>query len=155
MKLKDLKKSTLYQSSDLDDMEVMLCVSRDGKQQYEPLCFMGWVPLEGHEFVVLGGLTEVQRLVETGKMKKPEGFIPSSETKDIIEGNDVESASAHFDRFLTTLDGYLYQQGWYTNGAAIREKCKTFEEVEAYLSDHCYSKSEAKELVAKLRLQSL
>lgn len=91
MKLKDLKKSTLYQSSDLDDMEVMLCVSRDGKQQYEPLCFMGWVPLEGHEFVVLGGLTEIQRLVESGQMEKPAGYIPPSETKHLIEGDGSEN----------------------------------------------------------------
>jgi len=90
MKLKELKKSTLYQSSDLDDMEVMICVSRNGKPQYEPLCFLAWVPEPGLEFIVLGGLTEIQRQVETGKMKAPDGFIPSSQTKDLIEGDDTE-----------------------------------------------------------------
>lgn len=91
MTLKDLKKSTLYQSSDLDDMEVMICISRDGKKQYEPLCFMGWVPLEGHEFVVLGGISEVQRMVESGQIKKPPGYIPPSETKHLIEGDGDET----------------------------------------------------------------
>jgi len=88
MKLKELKKSTLYQSSDLDDMEVMICVSRDGKPQYENLCFLAWVPTPGYECVVLGGLTEVQRQVESGKMKIPEGYIPPSQTNDLIEGNN-------------------------------------------------------------------
>jgi hypothetical protein len=78
MKLKELKKSTLYQSSDLDEMEIMIAVCRNGQTQYEPLCFMGWQPLpENPEggFVVIGGLTEIQRLVESGKIPAPEGYI--------------------------------------------------------------------------------
>lgn len=87
MKLRELKKSTLYQSSDLDDMEVMVCVARNGKRQYEPLCFLGYMPIEGHEFVVVGGLTEIQRMVESGEMDKPEGYIDPSQTNDLIEGD--------------------------------------------------------------------
>jgi hypothetical protein len=90
MKLKELKKSTMYQSSDFDDMEVMVAVCRAGKTQYEPLCFLGWVPANGSEFVVLGGLTEIQRMVESGQMKEPDGYIHPDQTKDLIEGNDEE-----------------------------------------------------------------
>jgi len=88
MKLKDLKKSTLYQSSDLDDMIVMLCVTRNGKQEYEPLCFMGWMPMKEDpekSFVVLGGLTEIQRMVENGEMKKPRGYISPKDASDLFK----------------------------------------------------------------------
>jgi hypothetical protein len=94
MKLKELKKSTLYQSSDLDDMTIMIAVCRNGKTQYEPLCFMGWQPLPDHPeggFVVLGGLTEIQRLVESGKIEAPEGYIPPDQSK---LGYDDEDTSA-------------------------------------------------------------
>ena len=87
MKFKDLKKSTLYQTSDFDDMEVMMLVSRNGKKQYEPLCFLGICPLEGHEFVVLGGYTEVQRMVETGQMKAPDNYKSPSETPELNYDN--------------------------------------------------------------------
>lgn len=85
MKFKDLKKSTLYQTSDFDDMNVMICVSRNGKQQYEPLCFLGICPLEGNEFIVIGGLTEVQRMVETGKMDRPAGYIDPMKTDHLFD----------------------------------------------------------------------
>lgn len=94
MKLKDLKKSTLYQSSDLDDMTIMIAVCRNGVTQYEPLCFMGWHPLPetpAGGFVVIGGLTELQRLVESGKMKAPEGYVSPDESK---LGYDDEDTSA-------------------------------------------------------------
>lgn len=87
MKLKDLKKSTLYQSTDLDDMEVMVAVCRNGKTQYEPLCFMGWSPMESAPaggFIVMGGLTEIQRMVESGQMKKPEGYIDPTQTEGLF-----------------------------------------------------------------------
>lgn len=93
MKLKDLKKSTLYQSSDLDDMEVMIAVCRKGKTQYEPLCFLGIVPMEGNEFVIVGGLTEVQRMVEAGQLKAPPGYISPEQTKDLIDPDDNISGS--------------------------------------------------------------
>jgi hypothetical protein len=58
----------------------------------------------------------------------------------------------YFEKFLDGIDDYLYEQGWYINGRCIREQCKSFEEVEAYLSDHCFSKAESHEVVSKLRL---
>ena len=78
MKFRELKLSTLYQTSDFDDMEVMLCVSRKGEKQLEPLCFLGIIPITGLECVVIGGLTEVQRMVESGEMEAPDGYIPPS-----------------------------------------------------------------------------
>lgn len=88
MTLKELKKSTLYQSSDLDDMDVMICVTRNGKRQYEPLCFLGWMPIEGNEFVVLGGLTEVQRMVEHGEMDAPPGYIRPEQSEPYLGLNE-------------------------------------------------------------------
>lgn len=91
MKLSQLKKSTLYQSSDLDDMEVMVCVARNGKREYEPLTFMGIQPYPHtpeQGFIVLGGLTEIQRMVEGGEMAAPEGYISPSQMKDFLEEGD-------------------------------------------------------------------
>ena len=88
MKLKDLKQSILCQSSDLDDMEVMLCVSRKGERQYEPVAFFGYAPLEDKSFVVFGGLTEIQRMVESGDLPKPDGYIEPSVTDKLITGED-------------------------------------------------------------------
>jgi hypothetical protein len=59
-------------------MQVMIAVCRNGKTQYEPLCFMGLQPhpdITDGGFVVLGGLTEIQNLVESGKISPPEGYI--------------------------------------------------------------------------------
>lgn len=77
MNLKDLKRSTIYQSSDLDDMTVMVAVSRNGKRQLEPLCFLGYSANPG--FIIIGGLTEVQRMVENGEIQEPVDYIPPSE----------------------------------------------------------------------------
>lgn len=77
----------MFQSSDFDDMQVMICITRNGKRQYEPLSFLGWAPLDEHSFMVLGGLTEVQRRVEAGEMPAPVGYLPPSQTHAIIEGD--------------------------------------------------------------------
>lgn len=84
MTFSELKKSSIYQTSDFDDMQVMISVARNGKREYEPLCFLGICPVEGSEFVVIGGLTEVQRMVETGEMEKPTGYITPEQTKGIL-----------------------------------------------------------------------
>lgn len=84
MTLKELKMSTLYQTSDFDDLHVMICISRDGKKQIEPLCFLGLAPAVNPESVILGGLTEIQRMVEQGEMKKPEGYIDPEVSDPII-----------------------------------------------------------------------
>ena len=70
-------------------MEVMISICRDGKRQLEPLCFLGWLPVGENGVVLAGGLTEIQRMVETGVIAPPEGYIkPSKRVTDIIEGND-------------------------------------------------------------------
>ncbi len=71
----ELKRSTLYQTSDFDDLPVMICVSRKGKKQLEPLCFLGLMPGTNPELVVIGGLTEIQRMVEGGEIPKPKDYI--------------------------------------------------------------------------------
>jgi hypothetical protein len=79
MDLRELKKSTIYQSSDLDDMTVMIAVSRNGKRQLEPLCFLGFSISPEPGIVVVGGLTELQRMVENGETSKPDDYIPPEE----------------------------------------------------------------------------
>jgi hypothetical protein len=84
MTLKELKNSTLYQSSDLDDLEVMVCVSRNGKRQLEPLCFLGMAPTVNPTIAIVGGLTEIQRMVENGEMERPEAYIDPAFSNPII-----------------------------------------------------------------------
>jgi len=92
MTLKQLKESTLYQSSDLDDMEVFVSVSRDGKRQLEPLVFLGMLPLGDKGCIIAGGLTEMQRMVEKGELAPPEGYIkPTKQLTDLIEGNEDDA----------------------------------------------------------------
>ena len=93
MTLKELKKSTMYQTSDFDDLHVMVCVSRNGKRQLEPLCFLGLAPVANPEMVVIGGLTEIQRMVEKGEIPKPEGYIDPSVSDPIVLDNEDESES--------------------------------------------------------------
>ncbi len=94
MTLKQLKESTLYQSSDLDDMEVMIVVSRNGNPQLEPLCFLALAIDIGPGAVVVGGLTELQRQVESGMMKKPEGYISPSESNPKLFGDKNENETS-------------------------------------------------------------
>lgn len=61
------------------------------------------------------------------------------------------TANDDFEQFLTLLDEFLYSQGWYTNGWYIREKCHTYEEIENYLEEHCYSRAKSKEVVETIR----
>ena len=57
----------------------------------------------------------------------------------------------HFNRFLDRLDDYLYDQGWYTNGEYIKQKCKDYQEVETYLTEHCYGAFESKRIVEQIK----
>ncbi len=90
MQLGDLKKALAKYPPDMNDIEVMVVVSRKGKRQAEPLCFVGYLPKQGLEHVVLGTLTEVQRMVENGELEKPEGYIGPEETDSRLfdEGED-------------------------------------------------------------------
>jgi hypothetical protein len=97
MKFKELKKSSMFQSSDFDDMEVMICVARNGKRQYEPLSFLGWAPLDEYSFMVLGGLTEVQRKVELGEMPAPQGYLSPSQVNPIVDENSEDPSQKEND----------------------------------------------------------
>lgn len=76
MTLRELKKSTLYQSSDLDDMEVYVTVARNGKRQIEQLSFTGFSTINDIGIILLGGLTETVRMIESDEMATPEGYKP-------------------------------------------------------------------------------
>lgn len=67
-----------------------------------------------------------------------------------------EERKAHFERFMDTLDDYLYSVGWYVQGQRMRARgLSTFQQVEDYLVDHCYGRTEAQEIVARIKLQTL
>lgn len=62
----------------------------------------------------------------------------------------------HFERFMKALGDYLYSNGWYVQEQRMRARgISTFQEVEDYLVDHCYGRTEAQEIVAKIKLQTL
>jgi len=62
---------------------------------------------------------------------------------------------ANFNDFLEALGDYLYKQGWYVNGQYIKQKCKTYKEVEDYLEEHCYSRPKSKQIVEQFRQKVL
>ncbi len=62
--------------------------------------------------------------------------------------------NGEFDRFLTLLARYLYNQGWYTQGHYVQART-TYEEVETYLAEHCYSREKSKQIVEDIKQQML
>lgn len=76
MNLGELKKSLAKFPPDMNDMEVMITFPKNGKRDFDLLCFVGYLPLKGSESIALGTLGEVQRMVENGEMSAPNGYIP-------------------------------------------------------------------------------
>ncbi len=62
------------------------------------------------------------------------------------------SDNKEFDKFLTLLARYLYDQGWYTQGHYVQSRT-TYEEVEKYLGDHCFSKEKSQQIVEQFKQQ--
>ena len=58
----------------MDDMELVVVTGVDGEKQYDLLCFVGYLPIPGHEAVALGSLSAVKVMVETGEISKPDGY---------------------------------------------------------------------------------
>ena len=58
----------------MDDMEIVVVTGANGEKQYDLLCFVGYLPLPGHESVALGTLTAIKVMVATGEIQKPTGF---------------------------------------------------------------------------------
>ena len=79
----------------------------------------------------------------------------NSDSSDRIANSSSNEQSLHFSRFLDTLDDYLYSQGWYINGYYIKKKCQTYDQVEQYLIDHCDGETKAREIVARIKLETL
>jgi hypothetical protein len=88
MKLLDLRRSIRKLPPDMDDMELMVSYANGTKRMYEPLCFVGYCPLSGHEFFVLGTLSEVQRMVEKGEMQPPKGYVTPEQMKPFSLDNE-------------------------------------------------------------------
>lgn len=74
MKLGELKKSLSKYPPDMDDMEMIVVTSADGKKKYDLLCFVGYLPIPNHEAVAIGTLSAVKVMVETGEIPKPDGY---------------------------------------------------------------------------------
>jgi hypothetical protein len=74
MRLKELKLSLAKYPPDMNDMEVIIVTGADGEKQYDLLCFVGYLPIPGHESVALGALSAVKVMVETGEIQKPDGY---------------------------------------------------------------------------------
>lgn len=58
----------------MDDMEMVVVTGADGEKQYDLLCFVGYLPIPGHESVALGALSAIKVMVATGEIQKPSGF---------------------------------------------------------------------------------
>lgn len=74
MRLRELKKSLQKYPPDMDDMEMVVVTGLDGEKRYELLCFVGYLPIPGHESVALGSLSAVKVMVESGEIPKPDGY---------------------------------------------------------------------------------
>lgn len=90
MRLGDLKKGLAKLPPDMNDMEVYVAVCRRGKKQVEPLCASGYLPLPGKESIILVGLTEIQRLVESGELERPDGYIDPEDSNPKLFDDDDE-----------------------------------------------------------------
>lgn len=74
MKLGELKKSLSKYPPDMDDMEVVIVTGVDDKKAFDVMCFTGYLPIPNHECIALGGLSAVKVMVDSGEIKKPDGF---------------------------------------------------------------------------------
>ncbi len=74
MNVGQLKQALRKLPPDMDDMQLVVITGANGKKDYEMLCFMGYVPLEGHESIALGTTSAVKVMVESGEMPKPPGY---------------------------------------------------------------------------------
>jgi hypothetical protein len=80
MKLGLLKQSLAKLPPDMHDMEVIVRTAYNGEIQYDLLCYTGYA--QSHGCILLGTMTDVQRMVESGEMEKPEGYFPPSESNE-------------------------------------------------------------------------
>jgi hypothetical protein len=83
MTFRELKNSTLYQSSDLDDFEVYISIAREGKRQLEQLSFTGFTTIGDVSILVIGGLTDAVRMIESGEMVKPDDYDDGGDDKQL------------------------------------------------------------------------
>lgn len=81
MTLGELKKSLAKFPPDMNEMGVYVITARKGKKVIDNLCFTGYLPLKGHESIVLGTLSEIQRMVEGGEIDPPKGYTPPNENQ--------------------------------------------------------------------------
>ena len=83
MNLGELRKSIGKLPPDMNDMEVFVIYFSNGERRVENLCFTGYLPLKDHECIILGTLSEVERMIQNGEQIFPDGEIPPiDETSD-------------------------------------------------------------------------
>ena len=76
MNLGQLKKALKRFPPDMDDLEIAVQIVREGKDQYELLCYVGYA--ENIQTFMLGGETAVKKLIAEGKLQNT-GYTPTSE----------------------------------------------------------------------------
>jgi hypothetical protein len=76
MKVKELKLSLQKVPGDMDDLEVIIIYAdENNKRCFDLLAFTGYIPNDGSESLILGTLSEIQRMVEAKECPEPPGYI--------------------------------------------------------------------------------
>ena len=59
--------------------------------------------------------------------------------------------------FINDLDDYLWSVGWAARGTAIKQRCEdkriktgNYEQIIDYLTEHCYERKQAEDLIRKI-----
>jgi hypothetical protein len=74
MTLGELKKSLTRYPADMDDMNIVIQTGFDDGTQYDILCFLGYITIDGNEQIILGTWSAADKLIKEGKMDRPDDF---------------------------------------------------------------------------------
>jgi hypothetical protein len=55
-------------------MEVFLTYFVKDTADFECLCFMGYLPMKGHECIILGSMSAIKKMIADGDIEKPKGY---------------------------------------------------------------------------------
>lgn len=75
MTLGQLKTSLQKFPPDMNEMEVMIQFAKNGKDDYELVCFVGYLPIPDKEYIALGTWSAMDKLIKEGKVEKPDNYI--------------------------------------------------------------------------------
>jgi hypothetical protein len=72
MNLRQLKQSLAKLPPDMGEMEVLISYFVKDIPDFDNLCFTGYLPIKGHECIVLGSLAAMKKLITDDKLETPE-----------------------------------------------------------------------------------